>query len=75
MYIELELEEKRLKMEEAQLEQESKMHQDDQEFQMQVLQMITGSYHMSQPSLNMFPSYSGSIFRNQLAIQFTIPKY
>lgn len=58
MYVELE--EKRLKMEEAQLERESKMRRDDQEFQMQVLQMITGSYHMSQPSLNMFPSYSGS---------------
>ena len=58
MYVELE--EKRLKMEEAQLERESKMRRDDQEFQMRVLQMITGSYHMSQPSLNMFPSYSGS---------------
>ena len=58
MYVELE--EKRLKMEEAQLERESKICRDDQEFQMQVLQLITGSYHMSQPPLNMFPSYSGS---------------
>jgi len=48
-------------MEEAQQEQDYKIHRDDQEHQMQVLQVITGSYHISQPSLNMLPSYSGAI--------------
>jgi len=54
----VQLEEKRMKMEEAHQEQDYKMHRDDQEYQMRVLQMITGSYHISQPSLNKLPSYS-----------------
>jgi len=40
-----ELEEKRMKMEEAQQEREAQMRCDDQEFQMRVYQMmLTGSY-------------------------------
>jgi len=52
------LEEKRMKMEEAQQEREEKMRRDDQEFQMRVFQLLTG-YHMSQPPL-VFPPYSGN---------------
>ena len=52
------LEEKRIKMEEAQQEREEKMHQGDQEFQMRVFQLLTG-YHMSQPT-PVFPPYSGN---------------
>ena len=37
------LEEKRMKMEEAQQEQEAKTHRDDQEFQMWVFQLLTGA--------------------------------
>ena len=45
------LEEKRMKMEEAQEEREAKMRRDDQEFQMRVFQLLTGAtaYPMSQP--------------------------
>ena len=45
------LEEKRMKMEEAQQEREAKMRRDDQEFQMRVFQLLTGAtaYPMSQP--------------------------
>lgn len=52
------LEEKRMKMEEAQQERAAKMHQDDQEFQLRVFQLLLG-YHMSQPP-PMYPPYSGN---------------
>ena len=54
-----ELEEKRMRMEEAQQERESRMRREDQEFQMRVLRMLTGSY-LPQPPVDMFPPYPGN---------------
>ena len=57
----VQLEEKRVKMEEAQQEREAKIRRDDQEFQIRVFQLLTGAtgYLMSQlvPPL-VFPPYS-----------------
>ena len=55
------LEEKRMKMEEAQQEREAKMRRDDQEFQMRVFQLLTGGtgYPMVQSPAPVFPPYSG----------------
>jgi len=59
-----------MKMEETQQERDYKMCRDNQEYQMRVLQMVTGSYHVSQPPLNMFPSYSGATSGNNLPYSF-----
>ena len=54
-----ELEEIRMRMEEAQQERELQMCREDQEFQMRVLQMLTGSY-LPQPPVDMFLPYPGN---------------
>jgi len=54
------LEEKRLKMEEAQQRREAQMRRDDQEFQLRIFQLLTRSYSHPPPIPPGYPPYSGS---------------